>query len=513
MCGIVGIISKRKSGFTNSDQEMFRKLLVLDGEFRGLDSTGVFQVQSNRQAFITKAACIPSLLFYTQQWKSFNERMYSGSRVVIGHNRKSTMGATNSANAHPFHEDNIILVHNGTLHNHGKLAKDVEVDSHAVCKAFAAGEAEKVLPTIDGAFAFVWWDIQRDRLFAVRNKERPLALVETDDNVYIASEPWMVYAFLQRDHVPREKIKITELPPGELFEFDVFSGQGSYKSTTIELAKEVQRYPFPGTSGQGTTTYMRTPSTTATGNTQTSSQAQTGGTTTTESSTAGTNLVVSNDSCNDCAGGDVDLGERPRVSTVALFPNYEKVLPNGKQVMVRLTSGQGTGTTNAHRMVGRIMHPGLPELDVSGVLTGVTAPELQDWFESPIIGTVNHITEHLAGPVVHLRALEKDLIVNTFHGSIGFTEWEWIVDHCKCSKCSSHLTISDASLTFIKRLAIGEKARYHIDCKECLNHITSGESDEKQQPSDPAVQDGKRQLRRTGGSAVLRLTQSEASEK
>lgn len=506
MCGIVGIIAKRPGGFQYSDQEMLRRLLVIDGEFRGLDSTGIFQVQNNRQTFITKSATIPSLLFKTKAWEQSMQRMFSGSRVVIGHNRKSTMGATNSKNAHPFHEENIILVHNGTLHGHRELAKDVEVDSHAVCKAFAAGEAEKVLPTINGAFAFVWWDIQKDRLYAVRNKERPLSIIETEDYIYLASEAWMVYAILQRNGVNRDKIKVIDLEPGELYEFDVFAGKGSYTTTKIELAKEVQHTPFTGSRGT-TWTVGKTENRTLTGNVL---QAPKAGSTGKEFSIPGMNLDhPAGQSCTKDCGDNADLsGEQPRENVVALFPKFNKIYTQGRRVMVRIVSATRIQLVNspmAWRVTGHTMHPGLPEVDISGVLTGLQPQELDQWYESAVIGDVSHVTDHMAGPVVHVLNLEQDLTIRTFGGNMGYTEWEYISDKCKCSKCNSEIKITDSDMTFVKRLALGEKARYHIECIDCLDKETKGVKNEKQQPGDSSVQDGQQVESKPGGSTILRL--------
>lgn len=509
MCGIVGIIAKRSMGFTHADQEMIRRLLIIDGEFRGLDSTGVFQVQGNRQTFITKSATIPSLLFTTKAWEQTMQRMFSGSRVIIGHNRKSTMGATNSKNAHPFHEDNIILVHNGTLHGHRELAKDVEVDSHAVCKAFAAGKAEEVLPTINGAFAFVWWDIQKDRLYAIRNKERPLSIIETEDNIYLASEAWMVYALLQRAGVTKDKIKIVDLEPGELYEFDVFAGKGSYTHTKIELAKGVQHTPFTGTR---VTTWTGGKPAETTGKVLTGNvlQAPKGGTTNKDFSIPGMNLdPQAGHSCTKDCGIDEDLsGEQPRENVVALFPKYNKIYTQGKRVMVRIVSATRVHLVNsplAWRVTGHTMHPGLPEVDISGVLTGVKPEEISEWYDSAVIGDVSHVTEHTAGPVVHMTSLEHDLSVRSFGGRLGYTEWEYIADHCKCSKCSSEINIVDSDTTFIKRLALGEKARYHIECSKCLDQETKGVNNAQQQSGNSPVQDGKQVESKPGGSSILRL--------
>lgn len=498
MCGIVGLISKRQSGFHSADQDMFRRLLLIDGEFRGLDSTGLFQVQVNRQSFVVKSATIPALFFESSQWKSAMSRMFSGSRVVIGHNRKSTMGATNSQNAHPFHEENIILVHNGTLQNHGKLAKDVDVDSHAVCKAFAAGKAEEVLPTINGAFAFVWWDMQKDRLFAIRNSERPLSFVETDDNLYIASEPWMVYALLQRNNVPKDKIKIIDLQPGELYEVDVFGGKAEMKTTTIELAKEVQRAPFTRT-GQTTRTHgalLR----------------QGDGSTVLVGSTVGQTkgIETPDNGCNDCEGGDVDLditGEERRENVVQLFPNYEKKLPRGTTVMVKFykANPQGVPTVRAYRFFGNIVTPGLPTLDAQGTVLGLYEHELEPYFTSPMIAEVDYISETASGPIVHLRRIERDITVKTFGGDVGWKEWEYISDSCKCSKCSAEIKLEDSTITLVKRLSIGEKSRYHIECSDCLDKATQGDKNGKQQSRNTPVSNGKPQRKLVEPSSVIRL--------
>jgi glucosamine 6-phosphate synthetase-like amidotransferase/phosphosugar isomerase protein len=65
MCGIVSIISKRQGGFWHADLELFEGLLILDTT-RGLDSTGVFCVDSARQVGFMKVASHPFNLFAIQ---------------------------------------------------------------------------------------------------------------------------------------------------------------------------------------------------------------------------------------------------------------------------------------------------------------------------------------------------------------------------------------------------------------------------------------------------------------
>ena len=53
MCGIVGLISKNKSGFEHWSSSLFTQLLQMDS-IRGKDSTGVFGVDQQNKIDLLK---------------------------------------------------------------------------------------------------------------------------------------------------------------------------------------------------------------------------------------------------------------------------------------------------------------------------------------------------------------------------------------------------------------------------------------------------------------------------
>ena len=188
MCGLVGLISRRTGGFWSKDLDTMEQMLLIDS-LRGKDSTGAFTVYKNKQSEIIKVASHPMHLFACGAWGEFRNRAVQRGKIIIGHNRAATRGAVRTENAHPFVEDNIILVHNGTLYDHTNLTKaKVEVDSNAIAHALSGGaDPKEVLPTIRGAFALIWYDTDKEKLYAIRNEQRPLCLLETDDNYVLSS--------------------------------------------------------------------------------------------------------------------------------------------------------------------------------------------------------------------------------------------------------------------------------------------------------------------------------------
>src|SRR5215213_5644178 len=219
MCGIVGLIARKTGGFFHSDLEMMEGLLLLD-TLRGPDSTGVFSVMRDKSLCLTKIGSHPLHLFTTPAWAKNRGKTVQNGRIIIGHNRKATSGAVNSENSHPFYEENIVLVHNGMVRGGHKKMAEVEVDSHAVCHAFNEKGAEEVLKTLDAAFAFVWWDIKQQKLFAVRNSERPLTISVTDELYIIASEAWMPAGVCGRMNPSKKILEVINVEPGQLYSFD-----------------------------------------------------------------------------------------------------------------------------------------------------------------------------------------------------------------------------------------------------------------------------------------------------
>lgn len=219
MCGLVAIFSKQKTfGFNFKDKGIFQQMLIAD-MFRGMDSTGVFGVKANGNLDMLKdASASPFFLGKKDAATKFFDNIINQYHVVVGHNRKATMGVIQSENAHPFIEGNICLVHNGTLTNHKKLA-NTTVDSHAICTHIDSDGYKNTLKNIEGAYALIWYNAEEKMMYFCRNAERPLYLVETTDRIFLASEDKMLDWILDRNDL--SKYTIQNVPTDKVFKFSM----------------------------------------------------------------------------------------------------------------------------------------------------------------------------------------------------------------------------------------------------------------------------------------------------
>lgn len=219
MCGLVAILSKQKTfGFNFKDKSIFQQMLIAD-MFRGMDSTGCFGVKANGNLDMIKdASASPYLLGKKEAGEKFFDNIVSKYHVVVGHNRKATMGIVESKNAHPFIEGSTCLVHNGTLQNHKKLA-DTTVDSHAVCTHIEKEGYKETLKNVEGAYAFIWYNADNKTVYFCRNAERPLYLVETTDRIYLASEGKMLDWLLDRNDIT--KYTVQNVPTDKVYKFSL----------------------------------------------------------------------------------------------------------------------------------------------------------------------------------------------------------------------------------------------------------------------------------------------------
>ena len=218
MCGIVAIMSKQAStGFLYKDKTIFLQMLISD-MFRGMDSTGTFAVNKHGNLKMVKDASPAPFFINKKESNTYFNDFISDYHIVVGHNRKATMGATVSENAHPFIEGNICLVHNGTLQNHYKLANRT-VDSNAIAAHIEEHGYKSLLKNIEGAYALIWYNAAEKTLYFTRNAERPLHLVETSDRVFLASEAKMLDWILDRNDLG--KYTIQNVPTDKVFKFSL----------------------------------------------------------------------------------------------------------------------------------------------------------------------------------------------------------------------------------------------------------------------------------------------------
>lgn len=232
MCGLVCAVSKNSYGFNFKEVKVFDELLYCDA-VRGDDSTGAFGIDRlNGDVTLIKQAGNSGLFQATPEYQEFSRKGLSKFHTMVGHNRAATRGAASDENAHPFHEGKIILVHNGTLNNHRKLA-DVEVDSHAVCHAFNELGYEEALHQIDGAYCFIWYDLEDNKLRIIRNDKRPLFMAETSSAFFFTSEVWLLYGILGRnDQAPIGKIHA--ITADTIYEIDLENRSAGFTETAFK---------------------------------------------------------------------------------------------------------------------------------------------------------------------------------------------------------------------------------------------------------------------------------------
>ena len=202
MCGIVGLIA-RHGTLPFYAESLFTNLVMMD-TIRGPDGTGVFGITSSGHVDSQKGNTDGYVFTRSKQYQDFKARIRD-YRIVVGHNRKATVGATSAENAHPFRERHIIMVHNGTLRGTTGL-KNTEVDSHAICHALADHDPVQALEKINGAYALVWYDASDKTLNLARNSERPLSLLEYPVGWCIASEAGLPAWLNNRENRKVEKI-------------------------------------------------------------------------------------------------------------------------------------------------------------------------------------------------------------------------------------------------------------------------------------------------------------------
>jgi hypothetical protein len=229
MCGIVGVITKARNGFAKSSQEMFYQLLYADA-LRGEDATGVITVHNNTDFGVMKEAVESNYFLPQFIGCDLDKDLFRNGFAVIGHNRKKTVGKNEDANAHPFTIDNTFsMVHNGTLYNHKQLA-DTAVDSEALATVLKQAmdqedyktALEETLGKVYGAYACVWYDQKREEVCFLRNKERPLCFLHTNNNILFGSEAGLLYWIANRNSETKPEIEL--LPEHTLYQFPVNGG-------------------------------------------------------------------------------------------------------------------------------------------------------------------------------------------------------------------------------------------------------------------------------------------------
>lgn len=482
MCGLIGMISRRYNGFYRSDIDLFQQMLLID-QLRGKDSTGVFSVHSDKEVNIAKVASHPSHLFMTTGWDKLSAKAVSNGRILIGHNRAATRGAVSSTNAHPFHENNIILAHNGTVHGSTKDLGDADVDSHAICQSFAEKGYEETIKNLDAAFAFIWWDMKDMRLRVIRNDERPLYLIITDDVYYLCSEPWMMYGpYIRIAGNTFQKIKETvDLEPGELYEFKLDS---TLEKKQIKL-KESYYNNYQGYwQGRG-------------GHGNSSPKSQDGPTSTTKNVREvidQTMREIGDDSLDDALPKPKDSPFREAANALITHcATSNEHFKKGDEILVQFFNSyperNQSGATR-YKLTGTCISPGKPATDCVGYTAlGIPIEQVRQLVSGPASATAIGFSSSNCGPSIWVNDIKLAPMVKNHNTDQPEALWNYICKESKCKECGGHIYMVDAPFTHVKRK---NNLETEVICADCIEKkLPKGEvRDAFTQRRLDALQDG-----------------------
>lgn len=255
MCGLVGLICNNTDGFNSPDRDVFKQMLFAD-TLRGADATGCFAVNKYGNIRGVKQAVPAPYFIQSAKFDEFAEGFLHDT-FAIGHNRKATFGDKgDSSHAHPFMEENLVLVHNGSLTNHKELGiDDAEIDSDALVKSFARVGVEETLNKVYGAYALIWYDIEQKKLFFTRNAQRPLWMLKSQGVTALSSEPGLAYWVMARNN--KKVDEVVEVKTDTLYSVHLDEPK-EIEETELKIRPFVQQtpiYPHGGYSRGPVRTY------------------------------------------------------------------------------------------------------------------------------------------------------------------------------------------------------------------------------------------------------------------
>lgn len=257
MCGLTGMITNTKNGGSYKAIDAFENLLYMNA-LRGWDSTGVALFYTDGGLRVAKEAGCAANFVCTTDWADIKSDFFREGKAILGHNRKKTVGEVKDETSHPFLiDDRFGFIHNGTIHQHHKLA-NTDVDSEALGMVLTKCEGniakiEEVLKDVYGAYACMWIDKDKEKMYIVRNKERPLHYGKFEEGWVFSSEVGLLYAAFNRENYKIEDV--TSVPENTLIEFDLSLKDCVPLLTPLNLKKSyptsVTQTPWSGENRSG----------------------------------------------------------------------------------------------------------------------------------------------------------------------------------------------------------------------------------------------------------------------
>jgi len=252
MCGIWGVFHKKREGWlVGDDADIIKTLMVVTG-LRGDHSTGIctitginnFVKKPERGLRILRTVGSAYNIFHRKEGDDYFKWLIDKGCSAFGHGRLATRGAITARNAHPFEEGNWVLVHNGTIRTGVETTKEIEVDSHALCKKIDEVGIKKALQSIDGAYAIIAYNKKEDRVYAARNTERSLFYFEGHEKVYVQSEDnTLRFALLRHNRYVSPLDKPKQPMPFEPEFLYVLTPEGFVKDDCVRKEWKVDTFP------------------------------------------------------------------------------------------------------------------------------------------------------------------------------------------------------------------------------------------------------------------------------
>jgi hypothetical protein len=459
MCGIVGIVSKVKGGFWKDQADLFGDLLYLDG-VRGMDSTGAFQVTFKNHVEVAKQATNPGIFTTTETFKAFQSMMASKGKIVVGHNRKATWGDVSSKNAHPFmdKESGIVLVHNGYIQNHNDIDKNVEVDSQAIITALAKeDDPVKGIGRLFGAWAVVWYNHKRKKLYMARNSERPLAIAQTEQHMFFASEVDMLRWALSRNKTNVQSSY--ELLPNKVWEIST----DPFEMKSFDVPPRTFR-SYPSTPPPDDIPFQPD----VVGDDETASC-----------------TFTLEERTEDLAIGTEMARTRARIAAMAAFDNPETQVkdvlatyPNATYVLFDVktvvpNTDLVSPTSAVVTLIGEAWRPGSRPVSAQAVILETEDKEVYLSPEVPLLAKVEALSRRnkdmklLLSHVQAASGTVKDIAGK----KLSHEEWKMLTQFVACSSCAK--PFAPSTIDFVK-VKMYEGKSYEVICQDCINTHTGG---------------------------------------
>jgi hypothetical protein len=262
MCGIQFVVNG--NSYSNKTEEFLTDAFIAN-QVRGMDSSGVFQVDSKFNKNGTRDVCFFKKACHGSDFIGYSaakEILAASSRkpITVGHVRAATAGNVTHENAHPFvairpDGSRIIGVHNGSLQG---WADNEGADDHEVDSAWLFNKLAKdgiaAFEGFNGAFALVWFDsLHPNSLFIARNDKRTLyyGYSEGDKVMFGASELGMLGWLMERNDIKVAKnandIRFFYPEAGFVHEVDINNPRKIEKTpfATYDYTKKKYSKPVP----------------------------------------------------------------------------------------------------------------------------------------------------------------------------------------------------------------------------------------------------------------------------